>query len=99
MSALSAIALSGMRASQTRLEASAHNVANLATEGFHRQQVIQQSRGAGGVDAAVVRADAPGSALEADMVEQVQAGHAFLASLSIFRTHDRMLGRLLDATA
>ena len=42
MTTLSNIALSGMRAAQTALDTSAHNIANLGTEGFHRQQVVQQ---------------------------------------------------------
>jgi len=36
MTSLSSIALSGMNAAQTQLNASAHNVANLNTQGFLR---------------------------------------------------------------
>ena len=41
MASISSIALSGMNAAQTQLQASAHNVANLSTEGFKRQEVVQ----------------------------------------------------------
>ena len=41
MNSISSIALSGLNAAQTSLNASAHNVANLATEGFKRQETVQ----------------------------------------------------------
>lgn len=99
MSAISAIALSGMRASQTSLQASAHNIANLGTEDFRRQDVIQSELTGGGVAARVVQVEVPGHALEDDLIGQLQARHAFLANLSIFRTREQMLGTLLDTTA
>jgi len=97
MSPTSAIALSGLNAAQTRLQASAHNVANLNTAGFRRQQVEQSAVAAGGVSTTLGSAEQTGPALADDMVDQLQAKHAFLANLSVFRTHDRMLGSLLDA--
>ena len=39
VSALS-IATSGMNAAQLGLQASAHNIANLSTDGFRREQVV-----------------------------------------------------------
>jgi hypothetical protein len=74
-------------------------VANLATDGFRRQQVAVSTGSSGGVVAQVVRAAAPGDALETDVVAQLQAKNAFLANLAVFRTHDRMMGELLDARA
>lgn len=101
MTDVSAIALSGLNAAQATLRASAHNVANLATDGFRRQQVVASTAagGAGGVVTQVVTADAPGPARESDAVTQLQAKHAFLANLAVFRTHDRMMGALLDTRA
>lgn len=99
MLALSAIALSGMNAAQATLQASAHNVANLSTPGFRRQEVVASTGSAGGVVTQLVQADAPGDALEADVVAQLQAKNALLANLAVFRTHERMLGALLDTAA
>ena len=99
MLAVSALALSGLSAAQATLRVSAHNVANLATDGFRRQQVAVSTGSSGGVIAQVVRADATGDALETDVVAQLQAKNAFLANLAVFRTHDRMMGELLDASA
>ncbi len=49
MNFTASIALSGMQTAQTQLRASAHNVANLATDGFSRQEVRQTPQSGGGV--------------------------------------------------
>jgi len=99
MSSLSAISLSGLTAAQSSLDVSAHNIANLATDGFHRQRAIQSSAPAGGVTTSVVRASESGNALESDMVDMLQAKGSFLANLAVFRTSDRMMGSLLDVVS
>ena len=99
-SSITSIAFSGLQAAQLQLQSSAHNVANLQTDGFKRQTVEQQARPDGaGVDAATTRAATPGAALEADVVNQLAAKNAFLANLAVFRTGDQMLGSLLDQKA
>lgn len=99
MASISSIALSGMRAAQTRLDASAHNVANLQTEGFHRQEVAQLEQAEGGTTTRISRAAAAQSALETDLVDQLEAKNAFLANLAVFRTSNKMLGALFDEKA
>ena len=99
MNSLSSIALSGMQAAQAGLQASAHNIANLQTEGFHRQEVVLTERAGGGVDTDLRRSVQEGSALESDVVAQLQAKNAFLANLAVFRRADRMAGTLLDTRA
>ncbi|WP_294770745.1 flagellar basal body protein [uncultured Rhodoferax sp.] len=99
MNALSSIALSGMQAAQTRLDTTAHNVANLATEGFKRQETQQTEQSGGGVSATVRRAEMAGNALETDVVTQLQAKHSFMANLAVFKTSDKMAGALLDVRA
>ena len=99
MTTLSSIATSGLRAAQLQLDASAHNVANLSTPGFHRQSVAQQAQPGGGVSASVQTAAQAGSALEADVVAQMAATYAFKANLQTLRTEDRMLGTLLNERA
>lgn len=98
-SSLSNIALSGMNAAQNRLHASAHNIANLSTNGFTRQEVSQGTAIGGGTLTTFVNAGASGSSLETDMVQQLEAKNAFLANLSVFKTSDAMLGNLLDIQA
>lgn len=97
MLSASAISLSGMHAAQTALDASAHNIANGATAGFRRQQVSQSALPDGGVATTLAPSPETGQALETDMVDQLMAKNAFLANLAVFRTSDKMLGRLMDA--
>lgn len=99
MSSISAIALSGMSAAQSSMHASAHNIANLGTTAFRRQQTVQAEQALGGVSTSLRQLPQPGNALETDLVTQLQAKNAFLANLAVFRAHDRMTGSLLDAVS
>lgn len=99
MTSISAIALSGMNAAKTQLQASANNVANMNTDRYTRQEVTLKAQSQGGVSASVAKASAPGSALETDVVTQLQAKNAFLANLAVFKTSDKMAGALLDMRA
>jgi flagellar basal body rod protein FlgG len=99
MAAISSIALSGMNAAQTQLQASAHNVANLATSGFRRQEVVQTAQSGGGVSTQTVQAAVVGSSLETDVVAQLQAKNSFLANLAVFKTSNTLMGALLDQKA
>lgn len=100
MSSLSSIAGSGLQAAQLRLQASAHNVANMSTPRFHRDVVAQETQATGGVRAFVERAaEEEGVALEQEAVEQMSATYAFKANLQVLRTNDAVLGSLLDERA
>jgi flagellar hook protein FlgE len=100
-----AIGLSGMRAAQARLDSSAHNVANVQTPGFRRQQVTQsESAAGGGVDVQVQQAALAGGPdgfadLAGDLVEQRISLYSFAANLRTVRTQDDMLGSLLNTQA
>ena len=97
MHSVPAIALSGLSAAQFGLQSSAHNIANLNTAGFRRQEAVHATDPAGGVETTFRQAAHPGSALEVDVIGQLQSKNAFLANLAVFRAHDRMAGSLLDA--
>lgn len=99
MNSISAIAFSGMNAATTRLGVAAHNVANVQTAGFRRQQVLQQTQAGGGVTASVTQADAAGSDLAADAVQQMTALYSFKANLRTVQVEHEMLGSLLDVKA
>ena len=88
-----------MIAAQTRLNSSAHNVANLETSPFRRQEVSQTELKGGGVSTTLRKSTSEGAALETDMVAQLQAKNAFLANLAVFKTGNQMAGALLDTTA
>lgn len=88
-----------MQAAQTQLRASAHNVANLGTDRFRRQEVRQTPQSGGGVLAEVGRAGAVGGDLARDVITQLAAKNAFLANLAVFKTSSKMAGVLLDERA
>jgi flagellar basal body rod protein FlgG len=98
MSSASSIALSGMNAANLSLQATAHNIANLNTNGFRRQTVDASTAVNGGVDTTLQQVAEPGAAPETDMVGLLQAKNAFLANLAVFKTANSMSGALLDIT-
>jgi flagellar hook protein FlgE len=98
-SSTSSMAISGLQAAQTRLQVSAHNVANSQTEGYQSLQVEQSTQAGGGVGTQVTRSSQPSAGLEGDVVAQLQAKNAFLANLNVFKTQDAVLGTLLNTQA
>lgn len=99
MNSLSSIASSGLNAAQANLNSSAQNIANLGTEGFRRQETVQTTQTGGGVQASYRQASTTGNALEADVVNQMQAKHSYMANLAVFKTSNAMTGALLDIKA
>ena len=99
MSPISSTALSGMNAASLQLQSSAHNIANLQTPEFRRQQVRQQAEPGGGVRAGLAQAELTGDALAEDIVNQMQAAVVYRANVQTLRTEAAVLGRLLDVQA
>ena len=99
INSLSSIALSGMQAAQAQLDVSANNIANMATEGYHREQLVQTEQAQGGVSTSVQRAAEAGPDLVTDVVAQLQSKNAFLANLAVFKTNSKLKGTLLDEAA
>lgn len=98
MNSISSIALSGMNAAQASLNSSAHNIANVNTPNFRREEIVQSAQAGGGVTGARQQASVEGASLQADVVTQLQAKNAFLANLAVFKTSNQMAGALLDKT-
>ena len=85
MSAMS-IGLSGANAAQWRIDSAAHNIANIDTPDFRRQQTYQQTlEPLGGVTSSVTQSDTTGSALETDLVEQQAAAYDYMAALGVIQ--------------
>lgn len=99
MSSITSIATSGMQAAQTRMQSAAHNVANLATDNFRREEVQQTEQEGGGVQTTLGRSTQTGPAPEQDVVAQLQAKNAFLMNVAVFKTSNRMTGALLNTKA
>lgn len=60
------IALSGLTAFAKKLDVSAHNVANVNTDGFHKSRVEAVEVGTGGVLPVVQKDDSPGPSVLKD---------------------------------
>jgi flagellar hook protein FlgE len=99
MNTLSSIALSGINAAQTRLNASANNIANLSTDGFRRDEVSAQAVEGGGVSTTVGKAAQAGSDLVQDIVDQKMAAFEFKANVQVLKTSAQVMGTLLDEKA
>lgn len=111
MTAISSNSLSGINAAQTALDVSAHNVANQATPGFKRQDVVRTEAEGGGVQVTVTQAapetpvtgqpnaaqtTPPAEISTADLAEMLKSKNALLANLSVFRADNLMGGKLLN---
>jgi flagellar hook-associated protein FlgK len=99
MNSISSVALSGIHAAQLSLGASAHNIANAQTPGFHRQQVAQAEQAGGGVSATLVRSPREGESLADDIVGQRVSSYALQANVLTLKTERQTLGSLLDLQA
>ena len=90
-------AISGLRAAGVRLGTSAHNVANLLTEDFRSERVIQSDEPTRGVSARVERAPVPAEVdLASEFVDQDLAALQGRASLRVLDVQLDLLGSLLD---
>ncbi|KPF49035.1 hypothetical protein D621_15330 [beta proteobacterium AAP51] len=99
MLSTASMALSGMNAAQENLRSRGHNIANLGTQNFRREQVQQAEAAAGGTVTTLVRAPVPGPAMAEDLVGQLQAKNAFMANLAVFKSADRMADALVNMKA
>ena len=98
MSTIQGIAQSGLEAASTRVNVSAHNVANALTPGFRPVAVATEERLEGGVEARIVPNDpqvesrldaaalgygaASGTDLATELVSQMAASASYRASLA-----------------
>jgi flagellar basal-body rod protein FlgC len=101
-------AVSGLRAAETRLANSANNVANLQSENFTPQRVLQTSTEPGtradliDVDPARIataEGDTPNVNLEGEIVDQQIATYNFKANLQVLKAADEMTEDLLNIRA
>ena len=108
------IPLSGMRAGQQRLDAAAHNTANLQTDAFERQRITAWEAPAGGVQTRVDTVElsagdrriartvgGPQNNVDpaGEMVESIASRSAFRANARSANVHDRLMASLLDVFA
>jgi flagellar basal-body rod protein FlgC len=113
ISALSS-SISGMKAAFKMLDVSAHNTANLNTDGFKGQRVNLTENAVGGVNATVETSTNPGplylagngtitegsnTDLATEIVNRMLATHYLSANMATLKTIDEMQNTLLDIIA
>ena len=114
ISSASSTALSALRVHGARQSQSAHNVANVNTDGFEaRREAPTEARRPPGVESRNVPTNAPApvavrdgaqvalsnTEIGGETVERISAAHAFKANLAVIRAEDEKLGSLLDLKA
>ena len=114
LSSALAIGASGLTANQARLEVAAHNIANVQTPNFRRQELVAAERAQGGVELRIREQDAlqnrqddtrreeqraGQNRLEQDLVDQHVALYQFQANVLTIKTQGTVLGSLLDMSA
>lgn len=106
------VANSGLRVANARVARSAHNLANVNTDGFKAERVIARDQNPG-VTYSSVPTEAPAPLYDRDgtmvegsntdvaneMVEQMGAANAFKANLAVIKTDAEMQDALLDLKA
>jgi flagellar basal-body rod protein FlgC len=105
-------ALSGLRAASIRQDVSAHNVANVNTDGFKASRVVQSEAPGGGTEISDIRptgapavfymqqgqvTEGSNVDLAAEITGQIGTLRSFQASLATLRSSDEMTEDLLDA--
>jgi len=102
--------IQGLKAMETRMAASANNLANVNTDGFKKDRVTLSETTQGGIRAEVAKVDTPGDVVEdrgttrelsnVDMAEEI-AGTiptkaAYSANLKMIQAQDELTGTLLS---
>jgi len=105
--------VSGMKAAFKTLDISAHNTANMSTDGFKRQTARLQEGYYGGVVVTIGTDTPPGGLYESngklvetsnvnyadEAVSQILSKHYLAANIAAFKTADEMERSLLDIKA
>jgi hypothetical protein len=99
MKAITGIATSGLRAASSGLQATAHNLANLATPDATRQTVALSAQATAGVSSTVVDAPADPAAPIEDVAAMLTYKAMAGANLFVLKVADQTLGSLLDIRA
>jgi flagellar hook protein FlgE len=98
-------AVSGLKASQTRVDVAAHDVANINTDGFRDYQPVQTETYPSGTEiSALTRGPTPppdrsGTDFAVEAKEIMISVGSYKADARVFRVQNDMLGELLDMKA
>ena len=92
------IAGMGMEAAARKVEVSANNVANAATEGYEAKRFETEAAPDGGVTGKVVPTG-EGTDIAKEFIEQIVASTTYKANAQVVRTAEDITGALLNLKA
>lgn len=95
---VTSIALSGLRASEKRIQVAADNIANVSTPNYKTAAVQQTSLAQGGVTSDVVKTEAPVDIAE-QLVNSNVASYDFKANLKVLQAQRDLSKHLFDIQA
>jgi len=95
------ISASGMYATSIRHDVTAHDVANINTDGFSQSDVIQTDISTGGTRVAAVRktpnkGEYSNTDFAKEAGEMIQNRNVYGANGKVFKIQNQMIGELLD---
>ena len=103
MDAVFGISSSALRTTQTRQNVTAHNVANINTDGFSSSRVIQAEQKPAGVSAAAIQknqnSDPQGQSntdFAVEATNMIMNKSTYGANSKVLKVQDQMLGELLN---
>jgi len=105
MNISSSASVSGMQAAITRLSVSAHDVANINTDGFGQYTANQTDISPSGTRISNIRREvnsgegASNTDLATEAIEQKESVASFKANSAVIRVQEKMMGALLDIFA
>lgn len=90
--------IAAMNAASFNYGISAHNLANLSTEGFQAQEV-SLTQGINGGPRPVVEQSSRGTDIATEMTRQHRLIYDYKANAQVVKMHDAMLGNVIDLLA
>ena len=90
--------ISAMNAASFSFGVSAHNLANMSTEGFKASEVTNIETPSGG-PRPVVHKTEHGTDVTKEIIRQKQLTYDFKANAKVIQAHDQMVGTIIDILA
>lgn len=105
MDGINSIPISGIDASILKNDVSAHDIANVNTEGFQQSQAIQTEKYTGGTQISEIRkvdtyeGGMSNTDIAEEMVEQSNNKNTLAANVNVLKTQDEMNKTVIDLLA
>lgn len=93
------ISLSALDAYRLKLDSTAHNIANISTEGYRPFDVSMQEAAGGGVRAYVTRSEDVHGDLSREVADLIITKHAVSANTAVIRQENETLKSIIDILA